>query len=91
MLQPYQISPKLSAYSSLEGIHDYNAHPVALFGIEVTVHETANQQATQGLSGIKGWYIGPTLERLIPLRVTRIWQLPNRTRPDGQTITLSKR
>eukprot|EP00957_Ditylum_brightwellii_P021215 1599088-Ditylum_brightwellii.AAC.1 len=62
MLRPCQLNPKLLTYSSLEGIHDYNTHPIAPFGIEVTVHETANQQAVWGLSGIKGWYIGSTLE-----------------------------
>eukprot|EP00957_Ditylum_brightwellii_P147253 11212778-Ditylum_brightwellii.AAC.1 len=54
MLRPCRLNPKLSAYSSMEGIHDYNAHPVTPFGIEVTVHETANQQATWGLSGVNG-------------------------------------
>eukprot|EP00957_Ditylum_brightwellii_P093896 7150438-Ditylum_brightwellii.AAC.1 len=43
MLRSCRLNPKLSAYSSLEGIHDYNAHPVAPFVIEVTVHKTANQ------------------------------------------------
>eukprot|EP00957_Ditylum_brightwellii_P079005 6008913-Ditylum_brightwellii.AAC.1 len=62
MLRPCRLNPKLSSYSSLEGILDYNAHPIASFGREVTVHETSNQQATWGLSGVKGWYIGPTLE-----------------------------
>eukprot|EP00957_Ditylum_brightwellii_P081339 6187438-Ditylum_brightwellii.AAC.1 len=36
MLRPCRLNPKLSAYSCLEGMHDYNAHPVAPFGIEVT-------------------------------------------------------
>eukprot|EP00957_Ditylum_brightwellii_P160873 12248592-Ditylum_brightwellii.AAC.1 len=62
MLRPCRLNPKLSAYASFKGIHDYNAHPVTPFGIEVTVHKTANQQAAWGLSGVKGWYIGPTLE-----------------------------
>eukprot|EP00957_Ditylum_brightwellii_P163082 12418438-Ditylum_brightwellii.AAC.1 len=62
MLRPYRLNPKLLSYSSLEGIHDYNAHHIALFGIEVTVHETVNQQATWGLRGVKGWDIGHTLE-----------------------------
>eukprot|EP00957_Ditylum_brightwellii_P195887 14924977-Ditylum_brightwellii.AAC.1 len=62
MLRSCRLNHKLSAYLSLEGIHDYNAHPVAPFGIEVTVHKTANQQATWGSSGVKGWYIEPTLE-----------------------------
>eukprot|EP00957_Ditylum_brightwellii_P211055 15365708-Ditylum_brightwellii.AAC.1 len=34
---------KLSACASLEGVHDYNVHPIAPFGTEVTVHEAANQ------------------------------------------------
>eukprot|EP00957_Ditylum_brightwellii_P077425 5882544-Ditylum_brightwellii.AAC.1 len=63
ILQPCRLNPKLSTYLSLEGIHDYSAHHIAPFGIEVTVHKTANQQATWGVSGVKGWYIGPTLER----------------------------
>eukprot|EP00957_Ditylum_brightwellii_P163185 12425923-Ditylum_brightwellii.AAC.1 len=54
MLRPCWYNPKLSAYASLEGVHDYNVHPVAPFGTEVTVYETANQRATWGLSGIKG-------------------------------------
>eukprot|EP00957_Ditylum_brightwellii_P164425 12518261-Ditylum_brightwellii.AAC.1 len=62
MLRPCRLNPKLSAYSSLERIHNYNAHPIAPYGIEVTVHKTANQQAKWGLSGVKGWCIGPTLE-----------------------------
>eukprot|EP00957_Ditylum_brightwellii_P172768 13152416-Ditylum_brightwellii.AAC.1 len=62
MLRPCRVNPKLSAYSSLEGVHVYNTHPVAPFGIEVTEHETANQRAMWGLSSIKGQYIGPMLE-----------------------------
>eukprot|EP00957_Ditylum_brightwellii_P048670 3693174-Ditylum_brightwellii.AAC.1 len=62
MSRPCRVNPKLSAYVYLEGVHDYSAYPIAPFGIEVTVHETANQIATWGLSSIKGWYIGPTLE-----------------------------
>eukprot|EP00957_Ditylum_brightwellii_P026112 1974297-Ditylum_brightwellii.AAC.1 len=64
-MRPCRLNPKLSAYSALEGIHDYNAHPIAAFGIEVTVHKTANQLATWGLSGVKGWDIGPTLSNLV--------------------------
>eukprot|EP00957_Ditylum_brightwellii_P211140 15365803-Ditylum_brightwellii.AAC.1 len=47
---------------TVPGLHNYNVQPIAPFGIEVTVHETANQKATWGLSGVKGWYIRPTFE-----------------------------
>eukprot|EP00957_Ditylum_brightwellii_P107627 8211255-Ditylum_brightwellii.AAC.1 len=54
MLRPCWYNPKLSAYASLEGLHDYSTHPVAPFGTGVTVHETANHRTTWGLSVIKG-------------------------------------
>eukprot|EP00957_Ditylum_brightwellii_P130206 9932652-Ditylum_brightwellii.AAC.1 len=54
LLRPCRLNPKLSAYFSLEWMHDYNVHPVTLFGIEATVDKTANQQAAWRLSGVKG-------------------------------------
>eukprot|EP00957_Ditylum_brightwellii_P068112 5170255-Ditylum_brightwellii.AAC.1 len=60
--RPCRLNPKLSAYASLEGIQNYNAHHVVPFGIDVTVPKTANQRSTWVLSSVEGWYIGPTLE-----------------------------
>eukprot|EP00957_Ditylum_brightwellii_P026061 1970339-Ditylum_brightwellii.AAC.1 len=69
MLRPCWYNPNLSAYASLEVVHNYNGDPIAPFGTEVTVYETANQRATRGLSGIKGWYNGPTFEHYRCLKV----------------------
>ena len=64
-----RINPKLSAYAQLNGIHDYNAHPVAPPGIQVLIHEKSNVRKTWSLHGVEGWYLGPAMEHYRCYRV----------------------
>eukprot|EP00957_Ditylum_brightwellii_P164950 12559004-Ditylum_brightwellii.AAC.1 len=45
---------------TLEGAHDFSAHPLVPPGCELTVHQTIDQMTLWGLNGIKGWYLGPS-------------------------------
>eukprot|EP00957_Ditylum_brightwellii_P185278 14108294-Ditylum_brightwellii.AAC.1 len=62
ILQPCEQNLKLSAYMALEGPRDYNAHPIAPLGAEMTVLEIVDQCTIWGLNETKGWYLGPSRE-----------------------------
>ena len=39
IMRQSSINPNLSAYAQIEGVHDYNAHPIAQPLIEILIHE----------------------------------------------------
>ena len=44
LLRPSRINPKLSAYEILEGVFDYNKHPLAPPGCKALIHEAPTKR-----------------------------------------------
>ena len=59
MLHTSKVHPKLSAYSSLEGIHDFNRHPWALPGTGATIFNPPETRTSFGPHTTDASYIGP--------------------------------
>ena len=60
MLRTSQVPPKLSEYSVLEGIHDFNRHPWTPPGTRSTIFNPPETRTSFGPRAIDVWYIGPT-------------------------------
>ena len=59
MLRTSRVHPKLSAYSILKGIHDFNRHPCAPPGTQATISNPPETRTSFGPHAIDAWYIGP--------------------------------
>jgi hypothetical protein len=62
MLQPSNISPKISAYMYAHGNHDFNAHPLAPMGCAVQIYVRPENRKTWDANLIYGYYIGTSFE-----------------------------
>lgn len=62
MMCPSNLNPQLSAYTVLNGMYDYMAHPMAPPGCQVIVHEKTSQRGTWEKHGEDGWYLKPAME-----------------------------
>ena len=62
MLRPSRINPKMSAYTQLNGLYDYNRTPLAPLGTKAFVHERPNQRRTFADHGKIGFVIGPATQ-----------------------------
>jgi hypothetical protein len=64
MLRRSRINPKLSAYTQISGVFDYNRTPLAPIGTKTVVHLRTKQngRTTFGDHGVIGWTIGPALD-----------------------------
>jgi hypothetical protein len=64
MLRRSRINPKLSAYTQIFGVFDYNRTPLAPIGTKTVVHLRTTQKGrtTFGDHGVIGWTIGPALD-----------------------------
>ena len=76
-LQPFALDPSVSAY---EGLHrspfDFQSHPIAPLGTRVLVFESPSARKTWAVHGVKGFYVGPSLDHH---RVFRNW-IPSTSR-----------
>ena len=61
LLSYSSVNPQLSAYAHLNGVYDYNAHPITPPGFNVVVYEGPGQIGTWQDHGVDGWYIGISL------------------------------
>ena len=52
---------KISGYAKLHGGFNYNATPLATPGTQVVIHEKPTVRGTWVSHGVKGWYIGPSM------------------------------
>ena len=59
ILRTSRVHPKLSAYSVLKGIHDFNRHPWAPPGTRATIFNLPETRTSFGPRDIDAWYIGP--------------------------------
>ena len=62
MMRPSRINPKVSAYTQLEGVFDFNATPLAPPGMRAIVFESPEERQSWSPHGVDGWYVGPALE-----------------------------
>ncbi len=70
MLRPCRINPNISAYTYLEGVHDYNAHPFPPPGWRTLVFEDPDTRASWAPHGIEGFSVGPAMHNY---RCTTCW------------------
>jgi hypothetical protein len=63
MLRRSRINPKLSAYTQIIGVFDYNRTPLAPIGTRTVVHQQTTQQGRTTFAdhGGIGWSIGPAM------------------------------
>ena len=54
-------NPKLSAYTYLEGLHDFNKAPLAPPGTKVIIYKKPGARSSWSYHGEQGWYVGPAL------------------------------
>ena len=55
------MNPKLSGYAQLHGEFNYNATPLAPPDTQVIIHEKPTVRGTWASHGVKGWYLGPSV------------------------------
>jgi hypothetical protein len=63
MLRHLRINPKLSAYTQIFGVFDYNRTPLAPIGTRTVVHQRTTQQGhtTFADRGVIGWSVRPVM------------------------------
>ena len=61
LLRQSRMNPKLSGYAQLHGAFNYNATPLAPPGTQVIIHEKPTAIGTWEPHGVKGWYLGPSM------------------------------
>ena len=62
MLRNARVNPALSAYTYLNGVYNFNKHPMAPFGSKVMIHNKVNSRGSWEYHSDEGWYLGPSLE-----------------------------
>ena len=74
LLRQTRINPKLSAYTQMEGQHDYNANLLAPPDIKALIHEKSNVRKIWAPHEVEGWYLEPAMEycRCYRVIVTKI-------------------
>ena len=55
------MNPKLYGYAQLHGEFNYNAMPLAPPGTQVIIHEKPTVRGAWASHGVKGWYLGPSM------------------------------
>ena len=55
------MNPKPSGYAQLHGEFNYDATPLAPPGTQVVIHEKPTVRGTWASHGVKGWYLGPSV------------------------------
>ena len=55
------MNPKFSGYAQLHGYFNYNATPLAPSGTQVIIHEKPTVRGMWVPHGVKGWYMGPSM------------------------------
>ena len=55
------MKPKLSGYEKLHGEFNYNTTLLDPPGTQVIIHEKLTVRVTWASHGVKGWYLGPSM------------------------------
>ena len=62
VMRPLHLNPKVSVYNLLSGIYDFNSTPLVPPGIGILGFKDTQRQASWGVHGQNGWYVGPVTE-----------------------------
>ena len=62
LLRCSNANPTVCSNTVLNGVHDYNRHPLAPLGIDMHMLEHPDKRKSWGVKGKKGTYIGTFLE-----------------------------
>ncbi|KAL7529464.1 hypothetical protein ACHAXR_002975, partial [Thalassiosira sp. AJA248-18] len=90
MLRPCTTNPLLSAFEAMEGMHSFDATPMAPIGTEMLMHLKPIRQGTWDYHAIKAWYFVPALKhyravkRLLESGATRLtdtWKFKHHALP----------
>lgn len=69
-LRPWTQNPKLNAWTGFRGKeYDHLAHPMAIFGMKVVIHEKPDARTSWAPHGKDGFYLGPALTHYRSWRV----------------------
>ena len=76
LLRTYNINPKLSAETQLNGKFDYNITPLAPARTTVVAHKNTSQRGSWTIHGAIVWYLGPATNhyRLFEVYITNTGQ-----------------
>ena len=80
------MNPKLSGYVQLHGEFNYNATLLSLPGTQVIIHEKSTVIGTWVSHGVKGWYIGPSMDHY---RCHRVYFTKTRGEWDSDCVEFS--
>ena len=80
------INSKLSGYAQLHGELNYNATPLALPGTQVIIHEKPMVRGTWAPHGVKGWYLGPSMNHY---RFHHVYITKKRVERDSEYVEFS--
>ena len=61
LLRQSHINPKIYGYAKLHGEFNYNATTIDLPETQVIIHEKPTVIVTWTSGGLKGWYLGPSM------------------------------
>ena len=62
LLRKSRMNQRLSGYSQLHREFNYNTTPLAPPGTQVIIHEKPTVRGTWASHGVKGWYLGPSMD-----------------------------
>ena len=62
LLRQSHMNLKLSGYAQLHGEFNYNATPLDPRGTQNIVHDKPTVRGSWEVHGVKGWYLGPSME-----------------------------
>ena len=80
------MNPKLSGYAQLHGEFNYNFTPLDPTGTQVIAHEQPTLRGTWESNGLKGWYLGPSIEHY---RCHRVYVTKKRGERDSDCVEFS--
>ena len=83
LLRTSRINPRLSAWSQIHGIFDFNRTPLAPPGTRVLVHEKPTLRGTWSPHAVDGWYLGPAM---LHYRCYRVWILKTTSKHIADTV-----
>lgn len=62
IFRPSRLNPRISAYTIIHGVFDFNITPLAPVGCKIIIHNHSDERATWANHGSRGFYIGPCMK-----------------------------
>ena len=83
LLRKSRLDPTKSAFETMYGPHDYDAHPFAILGCEVELHVMPKNRRTWEAHTKTGYYLGAAWDHY---RCHRVWVKDTKSERVGQTV-----